>query len=155
MVHEPLNKIPFEKLLLDMIGMMPMFVLSRDMRLVYYNTPFERFLETIGCLDARLQRSVFEIAPSSLMGLPKDYREVMETRKPARLLKTVIIDDRKVTLAFSLVPLLNGDSPEYVGVIIKDVSREISSDERINEIFLRVRGITHQSWRYYEDHHGK
>jgi two-component system, response regulator PdtaR len=133
-VHEPLHEIPIEKIMLDTIGM-PVFVLSRDMRLVYYNAPLERFFENAGCLDARLRRSVFEIAPSSIIGLPKDYREVLETRKPARLLKTLIIDDRKMTFAFSLVPLLNGDSSDYVGVIIKDISREHVGDERMKEMF--------------------
>jgi two-component system, response regulator PdtaR len=135
-IHEPQYEISIGKKILDMIGM-PVFVLSRDMRLIYYNAPLEVFFEKTGCLDARLRRSVFEIAPSSLIGMPKDYREVFETRKPARILKTVIIDDRKITFAFSLVPLLNGNSPEYVGVIIRDISREYAADERIKEMFVQ------------------
>ena len=133
-VHEPRAGIPFEKIILDVTGV-PVFVLSRDMRLVYYNAPLERFFEKAGCLDARLRRSVFEIAPPSLIGLPKDYREVLDTNKPARLEKTMIVDERKVTVAFSLVPLLTDNEPGYVGVIIRDISREHSGEERMKDMY--------------------
>ena len=133
-VHEPRAGVSFEKIILDMTGV-PVFVLSRDMRLVYYNAPLERFFEKAGCLEARLRRSVFEIAPSSLIGLPKDYREVLDTNKPARLEKTMIVDERKVTVAFSLVPLLTDNEPGYVGVIIRDISREHSWEERMEDMY--------------------
>ena len=133
-VHEPRAGVSFEKIILDMTGV-PVFVLSRDMRLVYYNAPLERFFEKAGCLNARLRRSVFEIAPPSLIGLPKDYREVLETNKPARLEKTMILDERKVTVAFSLVPLLTDNEPGYVGVIIRDISREHSGEERMKDMY--------------------
>ena len=130
-----------EKTVLDQVGM-PVFVLSRDMKLVFYNKPLEIFFGKAGCLDVRLHRSVFEIAPPSLIGLPKDYRVVFESNRLTRFEKTLIVDERKVTIGIIIVPFSEGDAlPRYVTVVIRDISREKTQADRITEMYTHYENL--------------
>ena len=124
-----------EKTVLDQVGM-PVFVLSRDMKLVFYNKPLVTFFQKAGCLDVRLNRSVFEIAPSSLIGLPKEYRVSFESNRQIRIEKTIIVDERKVTIGIIIMPISSTDAtPGHVTVVIRDISREKAAEERITEMY--------------------
>ncbi len=124
-----------EKTVLDLVGM-PVFVLSRDMKLVFYNKPLENFFRKAGCLEVRINRSVFEIAPPSLIGFPKDYRGVFESNRLTRIEKTIIVDDRKVTIGIIIMPISAGDAlPEHVTVVIRNISREKAAEERITGMY--------------------
>jgi AmiR/NasT family two-component response regulator len=124
-----------ERTVLDQIGM-PVFVLSRDMKLVFYNKPLEVFFRKAGCLDVRLNRSVFEIAPSSLIGFPKDYRVAFESNRLTRIDKTMVVDEKKVTVGIMIIPISEGEAmPEHVTVVIRDISREQVAEERITEMY--------------------
>ncbi|MEI6842079.1 MAG: response regulator [Methanomicrobiales archaeon] len=124
-----------EKTVLDRVGM-PVFVLSRDMKLVFFNKPLENFFRKAGCLEVRLNRSVFEIAPASLIGSPKDYRVVFESNRLTRIEKTIIVDGRKIIIGIIIVPISEGETtPGHVTAVIKDISREHAAEEKIKEMY--------------------
>ena len=125
----------YGSVLLDRIGI-PIFVLSRDMRLVYYNRPLETFFNKTGCLDPRLRRSVFEIAPPSIIGYPKDYRIAFETNHTNHIEKTITLDGSNVSIRLVVIPMsgideLSGD----VAVVIRDITREQTISRRVAEMY--------------------
>jgi hypothetical protein len=125
----------YEKVLLDRIGI-PIFVLSRDMRLVYYNQPLETFFNKTGCLDPRLRRSVFEIAPPSIIGYPKDYRIVFETTQTNHIEKMISLDGSNVSIRLVVIPMAGSDElSDNVAVVIRDISRERAISRRVGEMY--------------------
>jgi two-component system, response regulator PdtaR len=125
----------YEKVLLDRIGI-PIFVLSRDMRLVYYNKPLETFFDKTGCLDPRLRRSVFEIAPPSIIGYPKDYRIVFETNHTNHIEKMIMVDGSNVSIRLVIISMPGRDElSDNVAVVIKDISRERAITRRVGEMY--------------------
>ncbi|MGA2105747.1 MAG: response regulator [Methanoregula sp.] len=129
-LHYP---VAIEKKVLDLIDL-PVFVLNRDMHLVYFNAAFERFFEKMSYLTPRRDQAVFEDASLSFLGNPRDYRTVLESGRMKQSEKTIIIDDRKATYAVIRMPVLEGDTARYVAVILRDVSRELSSEQKLVEI---------------------
>jgi hypothetical protein len=126
--------VPFEKVILAVIDI-PVFVLNRDMRIVYFNAALDRFFRKMGYLAAREDQSVFDVAPPSFLGTPQMYREVFETRRISRMEKTIIVDDRKATYSLVRIPLLEGDTVRYVGVILRDVSQELQNSQKQREMY--------------------
>jgi two-component system, response regulator PdtaR len=125
--------VAFEKVILEVIDI-PVFVLNRDMHLVYFNAALERFFRKMGYLAAGRDRSVFDLAPSSFLGTPKEYREIFLTRRISRAEKTIVVDDRRATYSLVRMPLLNGDEVRFVAVIFRDVSRELGSEQKLREM---------------------
>jgi len=125
--------VAFEKVILEVIDI-PVFVLNRDMHLVYFNAALERFFRKMGYLAAGENRSVFDLAPTSFLGTPKEYREVFLTRRISRAEKTIVVDDRRATFSLVRMPLLEGDEVRFVAVIFRDVSRELGSEQKLREM---------------------
>jgi CheY-like chemotaxis protein len=131
---EPPLPVSFEKVILAVIDI-PVFVLNRDMRIVYFNAALDRFFRKMGYLDAREDRSVFDVAPPSFLGTPQKYREVFETRRISRMEKTIIVDDRKATYSLVRIPLFEGETVRYVGVILREVSQDLQNRQRQREMY--------------------
>jgi hypothetical protein len=126
--------VSFEKVILAVIDI-PVFVLNRDMHIVYFNAALDRFFRKMGYLDAREDRSVFDVAPPSFLGTPQKYREVFETRRISRMEKTIIVDDRKATYSLVRIPLFEGETVRYVGVILREVSQDLQNRQRQREMY--------------------
>ena len=122
-----------EKKILDMIDL-PVFALNREMHLVYFNTALERLFEKLGYLTSRRDQSIFEVASLSFLGNPRDYRAVLESRRMKQSEKTIIVDDRRATYSVIRMPIIEGDTARYVAVILRDVSRELGSEQKLGEI---------------------
>ncbi|MGB8308429.1 MAG: response regulator [Methanoregula sp.] len=122
-----------EKKVLDLIDL-PVFVLNREMHLVYFNTALEHLFEKMGYLTSQRDVSVFEGASLSFLGNPRDYLVVLETRRMKQSEKMIIIDDRRATYSVMRIPLIEGDTARYVVVILRDVSRELASEQKLLEI---------------------
>jgi len=122
-----------EKKILDMIDL-PVFVLNRDLHLVYFNTALEQLFEKLGYLTSRREQSIFEVASLSFLGNPRDYRAVLDSRRMKQAEKTIIIDDRRATYSVIRMPIIEGDTARYVAVILRDVSRELGSEQKLAEI---------------------
>ncbi|MFA7694349.1 MAG: response regulator [Methanoregula sp.] len=123
----------FEKVILDIIDI-PVFVLNRDLRPVYFNAALERFFRKMGYLAVGGNRAVFELAPTVFLGEPKEYREVFETGRICRREKTITVDDHRATYSLVRMPLLEGDTIRFVAVILRDVSRERVSEQKMHEM---------------------
>ena len=48
--------------------------------------------------------------------------------------KTIIVDDRRATYSVIRMPIIEGDTARYVAVILRDVSRELGSEQKLGEI---------------------
>ena len=122
-----------EKKVLDLIDL-PVFVLNREMHLVYFNTALEHLFEKMGYLTSQKDVSVFEGASLSFLGNPRDYLMVLDSRRMKQSEKTIIIDDRRATYSVMRIPLIEEDTARYVVVILRDVSRELASEQKLLEI---------------------
>ncbi|MFA5332335.1 MAG: response regulator [Methanoregula sp.] len=129
----PESRSGIEHVVLDVIDL-PVFVIDRDLHIVYYNAALERFFTMAGYLSAKNQQMIFEIAPSSFLGTPKEYRDVFESRKSSRSENTFVLGERMVTYSLQRVPLFGKDTVAFLAVILKDITRELVGIRKGEEI---------------------
>jgi CheY-like chemotaxis protein len=123
----------FEKMILEVIDS-PVFILNRDLRPVYFNAAFKRFYQKMGYLTSERDLAVFNFAPPSFLGTPKEYQEVLETGLISRTEKMITIDRHMTTYSLVRMPLLDEDAIRFVAVILRDVSRERDNEQKLREM---------------------
>jgi DNA-binding NarL/FixJ family response regulator len=121
----------FEKMILTVLDT-PVFVLSADLRPVYFNTALEQLFLKIGYTGTWFDGEVFQTVPGSYLGSTKEYKDVLETRQISRVEKTFTAGDTQKTYVLVRVPLVR-ENARYVAVILHDITRE-----RAHEIQLRA-----------------
>lgn len=122
-----------EHILLDALDL-PVLVLDRRLHVDYYNPALDRLFIIMGYLPAGNQKTIFEIAPATFLGSPKELRDVFDSGKPSQSENTVVLGDRKATFSIRRLPLFVKGNVGWVAVVLKDISRELIGIQKGTEI---------------------
>jgi DNA-binding NarL/FixJ family response regulator len=125
--------ITLQQAVLDVIGL-PVFILNRDMKLVYFNTPLADLFGKLGYLHASSGNSLFDIASATLVGTQREYQDVLESGRQSQTRVTLVVEDAEVTFLVHRISLAEPGGARYIAVVIRDVSRDRSHDDRIRKI---------------------
>jgi two-component system, response regulator PdtaR len=125
------------------------FVVNRDLKLVYSNPAFGRLCSRLGLPPPINGRSLANTITPALVGWTQEYTAVFETMLESRKSISCVIENEAAAFSFSKIPLAEQGSVSYVAGILTDASRERFLTERMgtlnanNEILLsHLRAIT-------------
>ena len=114
--------------LLDAINY-PIFIISRKLKLIYYNRAFMNICLNMGLTINATNQPIYEIMPSVLIGTMDDYQDIFDSgtgRKKERTFKKAGDVFSLYTETFPLSITKKGEkSVDYVATIIFDITKEV------------------------------
>jgi PAS domain-containing protein len=128
--------VTLERAVLDVMDI-PVFVVNRDLKIVFLNPACEMVFSQIGFQGPYLRHLLPEIAPPPLVGFAREYAGIFETGNPKQNQVSVVIDGKPVSFSVRKIPVSEQGTVTYVVIAAVDVSREHRIDDQIAQMYAQ------------------
>jgi two-component system, response regulator PdtaR len=125
--------VTLERAALDAMNV-PVFVVNRDMKLMYFNTACEELFSRLGCKQPIPGRLITDIALPQLIGRAKDYSSIFESGHQTTSEISTVIDNNPTSFSLEKIPLLEQGAVSYVVGVMSNTTNESLLDERVRMI---------------------